>query len=164
MTELWSGTQTTIDGIRCIILHPGLMSVPPIMRRLRHRYVLCSAKRDAAQFSQLREREGALCPYWELESGGWLCSWYHEIEFLAFNLFESKHYRRIVVAEVIKGTDFRGAAETSTRSLRRFEGNYWGILRITHQWSRVRADKGSLMLRIFTEACETARRMNGKDD
>lgn len=151
-----SGRLSVIDGLHCIILPPGLLSVPPILRRLRHRYVLLAHKRDAAQFSQLREREGALCPYWELESGGWLCSWYHETEFRAFNLYESKRYRRIVVAEVICGTDFCGKG-TGNRSLRRFSGSYWGILRITHQWTKVR---GAALVSVFAEACETASRMN----
>lgn len=156
MTELWSGRSTTIDGQHVIILDPGLLSFPPVMTRARHRYVLLAHKRDAAMFSQLREREGAYCPYFELESGGWLCSWYHRTEFRAFNLYESKKTRRIVVAEVICGTDFNGKAEI-TRSVRRFSANYWGILRITHQWTRLR---GASLMPGFATACEAARRMN----
>jgi hypothetical protein len=156
--ELWSGRSLTIDGQHCLILDPGLLAFPPILRRVRHRYVLLAHKRDAARFSQLREREGAICSYFELESGGWLCSWYHQTEFRAFNLYHSNKYRTIVVAEVISGTDFAGRIEGSTRSSRRFSGNYWGILRITHQWVKVR---GSALMLVFAEACETARRMNG---
>lgn len=133
-------TKSLIDGQQVTVLEPGYIPTPFIPRKLSHRWVLVPTKPEAERFCQLRQRQGHLCTY-AYDGGDYLISWHYptRYEVLQASAPGGSHHFRIVVAEVIVGTD--------PGEIRKLNSGYWGILKIVREWRFVKRTRRRLRKR-----------------